>query len=46
MKRLADTQEAYRVFYTKSLEEVNNIKPKNEAEELAKHLCKYFKTIE
>jgi len=46
LKRLKDTQDAYKVFYTKSLEEVNNIKPKNEAEELAKHLCKYFKTIE
>lgn len=46
LKRLKDTQDAYKVFYTKSLEEVSNIKPKNEAEELAKHLCKYFKTIE
>lgn len=46
LKRLKDTQDAYRKFYTQSLEDINNIVPKNEAEELAVHLCKYFKTIE
>jgi len=43
---LKDTQDAYRKFYTQSLEDINNIVPKNEAEELAVHLCKYFKTME
>ena len=46
LKRLKDTQDAYRKFYTQSLEDINNIVPKNEAEELAVHLCKYFKTME
>lgn len=46
MERLADTKKAYEKFYTMSLDSLNNIKPKNEAEELAQHLCRYFKTIE
>ena len=46
LKRLAQVQEAYKRFYTMWLEWVENITPKNEAEEMAKHLCRYFKTIE
>jgi hypothetical protein len=46
MKRLKSTQDAYRKFYTMPLDEMNNISPTNEAEELAQHLCRYFKTLE
>ena len=46
LKRLKETQEAYKKFYTMWLDAVNNIAPKNEAEELAQHLCRYFKTLE
>jgi len=28
------------------LDAINNIAPKNEAEEMAQHLCRYFKTLE
>ena len=46
MNRLRETQEAYRKYYTMALDDMNNIAPTNEAEELAQHLCRYFKTLE
>lgn len=46
LKRLEEVKEAYWRFYNMGLDAINNIAPKNEAEEMAQHLCRYFKTLE
>jgi hypothetical protein len=46
MDRWAKVKEAYSRYYPMSLQQIIAIKPTTRAEDLAKNMARYFKTLE